>query len=464
VSDSPKGRNQPSSSIKLDEGTVFLWLLRNPRAWVHRRVETCAFVDDRWSRRWISIDCTPPEQIEGQSTVGLLDCVPLALLAKRPLRGFDLRDADGRALSVLTSDENTEISYRALAGFAGSLIEEEIEQVVLDDLRDIVSPSRTATLRGLASMYGATEEKSKSPATKQRRQLISHGAFASTASELGENFLLLTPLCGELGVRRIYKYGFEDPLERQSDVWRGTAARLGLTAARLVLELPAARSAGSFHCEIEAPPDLEITKAKIDRDVIFQANLAGLDHKESRRKKRQAAALNRSLEPRDGGGIARAHLRLPRTDLEIGPRPTAIVWLRSRRIGFLRPALVTCLLTSALLIAARQRLAVIEKEVEPASTLILIIPGLLAAYLSRPGEHALASSLLVGVRVMLALCGLCAVTAAALLLAELCLVDLGRWWSYLRDLSVLATVSVMLANLLPISHMDWSADADQPSL
>ena len=431
---------------------AILWLLRNPHDWIHRRIETCAFVDDRWSRRRVSLDFTVPTKLSG----AYLDCVPLALLGKRPLRGFDLRAADGSALSALTTQENIAVALRALTTLAELVLGVQLREEVVENLQAIVAPQKRATLGALNLMYRATVGPGGDAAEDQRRELMRSREFESLANELAQNFILLTPRSGAIGERQIIKYSFEDPLRRSRRPGHWPAERLGLIGARLALDLPAAKSAGSFHCEIEAPPDLEITRARINRDAVYRADLKGLSFSQRRISRRRALVFNRSLEARDGGGITRAHLRLPRTDLPIGARPRAIVWLRSRRTGFLRPAFATCLLTTLLLAAGSRRLGVLQQEAEPASTLMLLIPGLLAAYLSRPGEHVLASSLLLGVRIVLLVSGVCAVAAAALLIARLKPAIFDDSWLFLRDLSALASVMVLLANILPIRHTGWT--------
>src|ERR1019366_7313417 len=460
MSDNVEERAPASPSVDCREGGVVLWLLRNPHKWVHRRVETFTFVDDRWARRRISLDCTIPAEIAEQD-VSVLGCIPLALLAKRTLRGFDLRDASGRALSLLTTEENSDIAYRTLMSRAEALCGGRVEDGVSDDLRDTVGSAYWPSARALGRMYEAPADEPHQ-VTAQRRVLMGDPDFESILTELADNFMLLTPRLGTRNPRQIFKYSYEEPLRPEGDLLRRplvllrlAGARLGLAGARLVLPVPAARSALSFHCEIEAPLGLEITKARLDRGVSFTPKLGGLGRREKRARRRDAKALNRSLEARDGGGLARAHLQMPRTDLEIGRRPKACVWLRSRRAGFLRPALVTCLLTSTLLVAGHERLTAISLEVEAASTLMLLVPGLLAAYLSRPGEHVMASAALLGVRLMLITSGLRAIAAAALLSAKLSPADLSHAWTLLRSVSVAATVVVLAANLLPIRHSRW---------
>ena len=65
--------------------------------WVHRRVEVVEFVTDEVMRRRVSIDFTVPERLP---VVAGRTVVPLALMRKRPMTAFDLRDEDGRPLSV----------------------------------------------------------------------------------------------------------------------------------------------------------------------------------------------------------------------------------------------------------------------------------------------------------------------------------------------------------------------------
>lgn len=85
-------------------------LLSDFPAWVRRRVENVEFIDDISVTRRVSIDFAVPKQLDELSSPvdeHLLPCVPLTFLRKgRVLKNFDLRNAEGNPVPMLTKLEN----------------------------------------------------------------------------------------------------------------------------------------------------------------------------------------------------------------------------------------------------------------------------------------------------------------------------------------------------------------------
>ena len=89
-------------------------LLRHQAAWRHRRVETITVLTHEQVRRHVSIDFTvPEEQREGLRLSADEYVVPLALLAKRPLVHFDLRNEEQHSIPLLTAEQHRTIAPRA---------------------------------------------------------------------------------------------------------------------------------------------------------------------------------------------------------------------------------------------------------------------------------------------------------------------------------------------------------------
>ena len=106
-------------------------------------------------------------------------------------------------------------------------------------------------------------------------------------------------------------------------------------------------------------------------------------------------------------------------------------------------------LTAALITAGSFRIPSLESDPASSLALLAVLPAILAAYLTRPGEHELASSLLIGVRLLIVLVGLVAVLAAATLLAGLSDHHEATLWGIYAVIGWLATVGLSISYLLP---------------
>ena len=461
-------------------GEMVLWLHENPRAWVKRRFERYRLIDRRSMRRRVTLEFELSERIAERSTSGGLTVIPLALLEKRPLRGFELKAENGRKLPSLITAESTHVAHHVLQAAARRALNPgshsdaaseratqriknhllqrfgrvELEPEIVQDLAEIVGNDRKRTRAARERIEDAAGSTSRDAAEDQRRRLHANPEMKVLIADLADGFLLLTPRCVEPHVRCIWEFAYDDAFRTDDPYQRALFVRLGLMPVRVKLPTPAAARAASFHCEVEAPPDLEIVRARIDRGVRYVAeanwlrlNLTGT----GRRTKRVTSIANRRIEARDGGGISRAHLHLPTAVEPVTNKAAAIVELRMKRGGFLIAAFLTCALAGGMLTASCHRLPKISENVEAATTLLLLVPGVLAAYLVRPGEHALAGALLLGTRVMLLAAACCSVIAGALLVAKLELNDLERCWVILRDVAIGAGFVVLLACVLPFS-------------
>ncbi len=84
-------------------------LLKDSPIWVFRRVEAVRFIDDESMRLQVSTDFDLSATSMGREYLAFLrdgflpaPLLPIGLLAKRPLEDFDLRDWDGKAITLLT--------------------------------------------------------------------------------------------------------------------------------------------------------------------------------------------------------------------------------------------------------------------------------------------------------------------------------------------------------------------------
>ena len=205
-------------------------LLRYQGAWRHRRVETITVLDHEQMRRHVSVDFTvPQEQREGLRISADEFVVPLALLDKRPLVHFDLRNEEQHAISLLTADQHRviarELLHRQLDDELGDdgyeAAGELVELVLADEPCDVEDD-----IAALEAAHG-----------------VDLAGFRAIATELSRLFILWAVVRG-LGRRRVFKFAYDEPLGRGPAFGFSFAAR-GCTEAL------------SYHLEVAVPDDLK---------------------------------------------------------------------------------------------------------------------------------------------------------------------------------------------------------------
>jgi hypothetical protein len=392
------GGEQPVAAR--DGATRLLQLLAEPARWTHRRVERVVFLDDRTVRRRVSVDFEVPAELEGVP-------VPLALLRKRPLVEFDLRDEGGRALPMLTRRQNgglaAEVLLAAAEGVGGALAPE-----LAGDLRRLATAA-------VEEAEGVLEDLRRGSRGEAGAALLDDPAFESLAFELARGFLLLVDVPAG-GGRRILKFGYAEPL-----AWRTTLPqRMSWRAAGVEIDVPAVARAGSYHLEVQAPEGLEIAWASL---LAFGGGGGFEEH---------------VVEEE---GLARVHLYL--SDVPYGADGVAGVWLRTPARGFLRQAWLSGAATTAsLLLLTLLAPRLTAANAGAAGGILLAAPGFLSLFVARPGEHRMLSRLLLGVRAVLL------TQAAASYLGALVLVAFSggpgaqRWLGGLLAASATLTVSL----------------------
>jgi hypothetical protein len=398
---------------------LFLLLSDFP-AWVRRRVEYIDFIDDVSVTRRVSVDFAVPEPLEGFTEVDeeLLPCVPLTFLLKGDvLRNFDLRDAQGNPVPMLTKDENG-----TLAGNSLIYLAEEVLQVPLigtlaplaERLRAVAEGPREEA-RAQIDNWQREARSGVGPHPQELRALTNRPGFIRYAETLAENYILFAVGPPEPNRRRLMKFGYEEPFKLGEDPdapedeqlprrerWR---ERLGWRVKTVNLAMPAVNLAASFHAEVPAPPDMEVQFAQL---VFKRAGGAANDGCDSGESGAGSGGPDGDGAPElpgdvlDGPLVQRAHLY--KSGVDASAVADALIYLRARRPGFLRAAVLTGWLTFALLVGGFVYLDDIASSAnsQTAAALLLLGPTLLAGSLIRPGEHRMAASVLIGVRCLLA--------------------------------------------------------------
>jgi hypothetical protein len=207
---------------------------------------------------------------------------------------------------------------------------------------------------------------------------------------------------------------------------------VGWRAKALIFEAPAVSLAASYHFELTAPEDLEILVAGFDFET---------------RPGREP--VEPAPDVADGPRVQHAHLNPPRVD----PAYNASVFaaLRAERAGFIPAACLTSLLVLALLLVGYVRLKSVSEpaQAQVVSPLLLIVPTIFAAFIIRPGEHRLASRVLVGARALLLLSVASAITAAGALAAGWHDSHLRHIWLVAMIVGAVAAVGLLATNVWP---------------
>jgi hypothetical protein len=339
-------------------------LLRYQGAWRHRRVETVTVLDHEQMRRHVSIDfMVPADQREGLRISGEEAVVPLALLTKRPLVHFDLRNEEQHAIPLLTADQHRtiarELLYRQLdndeAGEAVVLASGDLIEAVLADEPQDVEPEIAA----LEAAHGV--------------ELVD---FRATAGVLSRLFILWAVVRG-LDRRRVYKFAYDEPLGRGPGFLFGFGA-WGSTEAL------------SYHLEVAVPDDL-----KARRTLLLDAATG-----------QELAAGNRDTDR--PALFFRAQAPLPQA-------PEIVIDFVVERWRFLAPAALVATII-ALLVAPPflfADLRALPATATAAVGLVLSTSAVFSVLVLRTDEHPLLRLMLVRARALLAASTVAALFAAA---------------------------------------------------
>lgn len=350
--------------------------------WVHRRVESIEFLDERRIRRSVSVDFTVPSVAARQARdfPGGLVVLPLALLRKHVLRRFDLRDEGGASLPVLTAEQNGTVALQMLWSLAMLTDSQTAQGQWFIDLLDSIAnaPNPRAGQAALTDLINARTSV---------QHIVNDVRFSPLVHELSHSFLLFAAFQARPAERRILKFSYEEQVPAE-----GTNL--------FTFALPAVSTAASYHVELEAPDQVIVAHSWV------------------------------SLDPEDAGEVPEIENYVPRTHFRLGPLPRGteatlhaeLVFHEASTLGVVcMLVLITVVLFSAG-VFARFSLGV-HPQRDAISAVVVVLPALLATYFFQSGEHRLATRMFVGLRRMIGGMSACCFFAAAALT-----VDLPDWW------------------------------------
>ncbi|MGY2873454.1 hypothetical protein ACVW00_000644 [Marmoricola sp. URHA0025 HA25] len=388
------GRWRRWCTANQSDGRKVLELLINQRDWTHRRVETVSFLDTGETRRRVSWDFTVPSRLAVRVGIDRV-AVPLATLAKEPLRRVDVSDAAGAAVSVWGTEDNGRLAVQALGSVVSGLLGRELKSGEADLIAGVVFARSAAGAHGhlvqLRSLLASVADRDAT------------AAALALAEDLAANFLFVVELPKEVIERRsLVKLTYERPLDGSSNL-------LSTKHETVIKGGSWTTSTRSWHLEVQAPPGLAVSQLMFaawdaDEKVIDQGTSDSQGH---------TGHIT---------GKATGH----ETDVE------ATLELLPAREGLINQVVAGAFVAFLLLVAG----VIFSEEVFKATrdpnqagsvaAVTLAIPAFLIALLARSREHPLVSRLLLAPRVNSVITALLLLSTAAALVFELPLCQL-RW-------------------------------------
>lgn len=422
-------------------GLTMLKLLVNSSAWVVRRVEHVAFIDECTVRRRVSIDYFAPQDAvilrrpDGQQ----VRVLPLAIMRRKSLVKFDFRDHDGHAVPLLGLRQNQALTLAIARGWAAASLQALGAGVICAEtghfLDDVIAGDQTEMWRAFNLMWAATDG-------SQLQRLGKDKQFRALLDRLADGFLLYGFHEGPPGERRLIKFSYDEPLtlryskssylphdgdgrggkERYEGTdlsrwhWRVLCSAIGFSPTRIKFPVPAAELAGSFHFEISVPPEVS---------VINAALLAGRPKPEEEYTATApvTSTVSQGEQPVVMKGRERRRPsfdsisgRYPTIDLHVadvpfGSRSRAQVVLQARPAGWFGTAVFSSWLASAILGFAY----LAKPEFGVGSTLLMSFVAGLAVLLVRQDPHPLLTRLLSKVRLLATFAAVLALAAAVVM-------------------------------------------------
>lgn len=390
-------------------------LLLAEEAWVHRRVETVSVLSTQFLRRAVSVDFTIPEEFHDALRVGTAEqwFVPLATLAKRPLRNFDLRDEAGAAVPVLGRDHNGPLAYGLLLGVSRRALTASgmggPSGGLVVDLERVATGDPEGAACAIASIVEAEQS-----GDGECRRVLQDDASEFLLADLSTNYVLVA-LCDDLTRRRVMKFRYEEPL---TVARRGVFERLGWSPLLVEIDAPGVSRAASYHAEVVIPEEL-----RFEACFLFDKD-AGAVYAED--GEADQAALHAARVP-------------------LGTRTAILFGLRAERTSFPIVGSAIAWVTGALLLGGALVGDLASVQADSAIAVLLAASAVFAGVVARSGEHRVVQALFAGPRLLVVVSALSALVAAAALAYDVSSTALDIVWK------LAAATSLIVALMLTIT-------------
>jgi hypothetical protein len=442
-------------------GLAMLKLFVDSPAWVIRRVEHVAFIDECTVRRRVSIDYVAPQDAvafrrsDGQE----VRVLPLAIMRRKSLVKFDFRSHDGHAVPLLGLRQNQAMTLAVARAWAAATLQAheqpgDISDEIGDFLDDVVAGDQI-------ELWGAFKRMWAAPEGSQLRLLGKDNYFRTVLDRLANSFVLYGLHEGPCGERRLIKFSYDEPLTlRYADstyepfgsdgkaggrekgdsihlsrfCWSAVSSAMGFSPTRIEFPVPAAELAGSFHFEITAPPEVSIVNSVL---------LAGRPKPESPPAATGQDEPSPVMKDRGrrrpsfdaiSGGYPTVDLHV--ADVPYGARSCAHVEVEARATGWFATAAFSSWLASGVLGFA----AFAKPQLGVGSTLLMSFAAGLAVLLVRQDPHRLVTRLLSKVRLLATLAAVLALAAAVVMAAP----DPSAAYAWLLALFIVGLIPTIL--------------------
>jgi hypothetical protein len=400
---------QPSHRAKLEYEGARLAPLVIDRRWIYRRVDSVTFRDHANRVRSVKVDLCLPDALHtidedyGGARGDGFHYVPLTLVGKRSPTNFDFTSDDGSEVTLLPAKERIALATGVLMSVAAVAVGSERARDLRQEFRIVAGLDTQAAATAVDRVFAETGW----PEVPSRRWLL----FRAVAEALAENFLAVLPLVARGTRHRSISFSYN---ERRSRVYRHTtrsvflrstvaAARsLGWRPKRIWLLTPAVGQGGTYHLRVNAPDGLKFTAGALIPLAVDQRT------RETRAEPPIAASRSHQ-EPH-------VYVR----DLPLASSGVAWFDIRARGATVVRAAWLTALATALILGLGSLSVSTLTDPTnaagtQAAATLLLIIPTIAAAYVARPSEHHMTTSIVFGVRFLTLVSGAASFGAACVL-------------------------------------------------
>lgn len=373
-----------------EAGLKLLWLMVNSRTWVHRRVDSLRLDADGGTRRYVSVDMTPPDFAALGASEKCIH-VPLAILAKGPKKRLSV-STGSTAVPVLARQMNTDLVVGMLVAGLEHFVRVTTDELAVGRhlLPKVVGADSTSARTQLASYLEWTNEVRE----RRTRDDEIHEKFAALNSlvrQFADNYLLVGVLDKELlSTRTIVKYALHQPLPELKAA--------GMKQVRFKYEVPDYGFAASQHVEVELPPGLTIKALELAEfgagsvtTQVAKDPTAANDATPSKPVGRLGHVVLNPLD-RSYSGIVRVDV-LPAS-------PGLFTFVRAAVVAVVA---VICI-SLAFRMWSENMLLGGPPIPSPSASILLIGPALLFSWISRKHEHELVVEIASPLRRVLYLC------------------------------------------------------------